>query len=199
MLMFAGTPLRGEQIERNAERITGHRGARLVPRGPFQDGQEGLLGEVFGSSVRRSSSSEETIDRLTISREQLFECLARPAPDVEHESLVAGHSIEVMSAASETVPDVGQVANLRRVGNPPRAPVSNRRAGYHPAPHLSCDRRRRLPVARFLPQSDVRFQFLHHCPKALHRQRLRPVTDGFLRARVDFQDQAVRADRDAGA
>src|SRR6516225_4556004 len=28
---------------------------------------------------------------------------------------------------------VGQVVNLWRVGNPPRAPVNNRRAGCHPA------------------------------------------------------------------
>ena len=38
---------------------------------------------------------------------------------------------------------VGQVGNLRRVGNPPaplytgqQAPVANRRAGYHPAPQF---------------------------------------------------------------
>src|SRR5471030_1386982 len=31
--------------------------------------------------------------------------------------------------------NVGQVGNLRRVGNPPLAPIANRRAGYHPTLH----------------------------------------------------------------
>jgi hypothetical protein len=42
--------------------------------------------------------------------------------------------------------NVGQPDSLRRADNPPsecwktarRAPVNNRRAGYHPAPHVKC-------------------------------------------------------------
>jgi hypothetical protein len=41
---------------------------------------------------------------------------------------------------------VGQVDNLRRVGNPPQAPGSNRRAGYHPAPRNFLQRRTHMRI-----------------------------------------------------
>jgi hypothetical protein len=77
---------------------------------------------------------------------------------------------------------VGQVVNLRRVGNPPRAPVNNRRAGCHAA--LQVARMFRFgktkwhwakspPQAAGLPTSKARNIQIRRSPDSSYRAHMR--------------------------
>jgi len=54
-------------------------------------------------------------------------------------------------------------------------------------------------LPRFPPQRQVGLQFGHQAREIRQRERLRAVAEGLLRARMDFQNQAVGADRGRSA
>src|SRR4051812_35622578 len=49
------------------------------------------------------------------------------------------------------------------------------------------------------PEADVGLEAVHHGLETWQGERLGAVADGLLGARVDFDDDAIGADRDAGA